>query len=164
MSLLIVLLACSTPRWTEEGALAPHRAAIDTNGDGRVTADEYDRVRWQGPPFSSADGDGDGDLSAAELLTLFRAQSATRFDGAPPEEDARPGTTAGELPPALQDAREAEEGGAAEGSQVESAQTNELLTRSKLALAKECISAACDDARDLREPIDHVSGRHLQCL
>lgn len=123
MSVLLLLLACATPRWTEEGALAPHRATLDRDGDGRVTADEYDRVRWQGPPFSSADADGDGDLSTAELLTLFRAQSATRFDGAPPEEDARPGTTAGELPPAMQHQREVEEWGAA------SAPTDGAVTR-----------------------------------
>ena len=82
---LALLLGCQpavTPaRWTAESALAPHRARLDTDHDGRVSAAEYDRTLWNGPPFPSVDRDGDGDLSAAELAALVQAESPTSFDG-----------------------------------------------------------------------------------
>ncbi len=78
--MILLLLACHTPTWTDEGALQPHRARLDRDHDGRVTQAEYDRAAWNGPPFASADADADGDLSSAELLRLVRAQSATAFD------------------------------------------------------------------------------------
>ena len=78
--MILLLLACHTPTWTDEGALAPHRARLDRDHDGRVTQGEYDRAAWNGPPFASADADADSDLSSAELLRLVRAQSATAFD------------------------------------------------------------------------------------
>lgn len=82
--IVALLLACSPPpppAWTEVGALAGAHARLDTNGDGRVTKPEWDDRVWNGPRFWSADGDGNGDVSAAELLLLARLQDATRFDG-----------------------------------------------------------------------------------
>lgn len=80
------LTACATaPAWTDTGAVAPLLHTLDRDGDGRVDHAEYDRVRWSGPPFPSADVDGDGALDAGELLRLFRGQSPTAFDGAAPE-------------------------------------------------------------------------------
>ncbi|MES2645067.1 MAG: hypothetical protein V4850_36610, partial [Myxococcota bacterium] len=84
---LLLLLACGreaapwTPSWTPEGALAPHLARLDTDGDGRVTEAEYTRTRREGPPFATADRSGDGALAADELVWLVRAQSPTTFDG-----------------------------------------------------------------------------------
>ncbi len=73
------------PPWTELGALAGHHRTLDTDGDGRITKEEWDPSVWNGPGFWSADVDGDGDVSAAELLVLVRAQPAGTFDapGAP---------------------------------------------------------------------------------
>ena len=82
---LLWLLACGSPRWTEERALEPHLAALDGDQDGRAGEAEYRRARWEGPPFASADQDGDGALSAGELLSLFRLQSPTDFDGGDPQ-------------------------------------------------------------------------------
>lgn len=92
--ILVLLLAASAPRWTEADALAPHRARLDADGDGRVARAEYDRVAWSAPPFAAVDLDGDGDLSVAELLVLTRAQDPTRF--VPPVEpvDAPAGAAA----------------------------------------------------------------------
>ena len=81
--MLVWMFACAPPpSWTEAGALAGHRAWLDTNHDGRVDAGEYEGHLWNGPPMGSADLDGDGDLSAAELSALVVAQSPTHFDGA----------------------------------------------------------------------------------
>lgn len=100
---LFLLLGCAPPRWTPESALAPHRAALDADRNGVVDAAEFERPRWEGPPFASADADGDGDLSTAELLALFRAQSPTGFDGGTPPEDARPGGQPWQVPTREQD-------------------------------------------------------------
>lgn len=79
------VVSCSSARaptrWTEASALAGHHTRFDLDRDGRFAAAEYDRTLWNGPPFPSADTNGDGDLSAAELATLVRAQSPTSFDG-----------------------------------------------------------------------------------
>jgi hypothetical protein len=83
--------------------LAVHRATLDHDGDGRVGSAEYARTRWQGPSFAGADRDGDGDLSAAELLVLFRAQSPTTFDGQAVADEERPKREALALPAAQQD-------------------------------------------------------------
>ena len=77
---MIFLLACHAG-WTDAAALAAHRARLDQNQDGRITEEEYKKTLWNGPPFASADGDGDGDLSVAEWLNLVRFQSAASFDG-----------------------------------------------------------------------------------
>ena len=61
--------------------MSGHLPRFDLDKDGRFGAEEYDQVRWNGPPFPSADTDGDGDLSATELATLVRAQSPMSFDG-----------------------------------------------------------------------------------
>jgi hypothetical protein len=102
MLLVLWITGCEQPQWTAEGALAVHRAALDTDRDGRVSAAEYDRTRWQGPPFASADADNDGDLSASELLVLFQSQSPTSFDGATAPESARLGGQSWSLAPRQQ--------------------------------------------------------------
>lgn len=84
--MLVWLLACgggggAEAPWTPESALAPHLARLDTDADGRVTDTEYTRTRRDGPPFATADQDGDGALGAGELVWLVRAQSPTTFDG-----------------------------------------------------------------------------------
>lgn len=78
--MILLLLACNSAGWTEDTVMTPHRARFDDDGDGRVTAPEYEARRWNGPPFATADRDGDGDLSPAELAWLVRAQSPTSFD------------------------------------------------------------------------------------
>lgn len=102
-----LLLACSTLDWTPAGAVAPHRVALDDDGDGRVTAAEYDRRRWEGPGFAGADGDGDGDLGVDELLALVRNQSATAFDGVAVTDASRPTRAPWSLPTAERDTWEA---------------------------------------------------------
>jgi hypothetical protein len=79
--MILLLLACQTPVWTETAAMAGHRARLDQDQDGRVEAAEYDKTVWNGPPFASADRDLDGDLSPAELATLVQSQSPSSFDG-----------------------------------------------------------------------------------
>jgi hypothetical protein len=100
--MIALLLACATGPWTEEAALAPHRDRLDADHDGRVSAAEYDRHRWNGPPFATADTDADGDLSAAELTTLVRAQSPTTFDAPLPQPAVAQGQVASSLPSAAE--------------------------------------------------------------
>lgn len=91
---MILLLACAiggAPTWTPENVLAPHRARLDTNHDGRVTAEEYARVAWSAPPFATVDVDRDGDLSVAELQRLIESQNPNRFDAPAAPVDAGPG-------------------------------------------------------------------------
>lgn len=96
--MILLLLACATPRWTAEGAMGAHLAALDADKDGRVDAAEYGRARWAGPEFAQVDGDGDGAMSAVELLDLYDAQSPTAFDGGAPQEPARMGAQAWAMP------------------------------------------------------------------
>ncbi|MFZ5482556.1 MAG: hypothetical protein ACOZNI_37685 [Myxococcota bacterium] len=89
------LLACGEAGpWSREAALAPAVARLDRDGDGRVVAAEYERVRLAGPPFSEADADGDGALDLDELDALRAAQDPVTFTpmlaGAPPAPVARP--------------------------------------------------------------------------
>lgn len=70
-----------TGGWSPDGAMEAHRQRLDRNHDGVVDANEYEAVRWAGPPFATADSDGDGQLSNGELARLVRGQSATAFDG-----------------------------------------------------------------------------------
>ncbi len=94
LAFLTLTVACAPAaptRWTEADALAPHRLRLDLNHDGRVTKDEYERTLWRGPDFASADLDGDGDLSAPELVHLVQVQSSTAFDGPPAAEPAPSG-------------------------------------------------------------------------
>jgi hypothetical protein len=78
---ILTTTACGGPEWSDERVFAPHVAVLDSNGDGRVTASEYDRTLWNGPPFATADQDHDGQLSPTELAWLTRHQSPTHFDG-----------------------------------------------------------------------------------
>lgn len=98
----LLLLACQSPSWTAESALAPHRTRMDDNADGRVDAGEYDRRLWNGPPFATADRNGDANVSNEELEFLIRGQSPNAFDASPvggPIRRAGAGVT---LPPAAQ--------------------------------------------------------------
>ncbi|MSP54088.1 MAG: hypothetical protein EXR69_00540 [Myxococcales bacterium] len=68
---MLVLLACArAPVWTSERAIAPARAALDLDADGRVTAAEYGRVAFSAPDYAVVDLDHDGDLSVSELDEL----------------------------------------------------------------------------------------------
>lgn len=87
MAAVAVLLStgCTDgPTWTDASALEGHRLSLDANGDGQFSRSEYEAVRWNGPPFATADVDGDGFLSAEELARLVRGQSARHFDGTAP--------------------------------------------------------------------------------
>lgn len=94
-----MLIGCEARTWTVEAALAPHRGRLDDSADGRVDAVEYDRRLWNGPPFATADADGDGDLSALELATLVRTQSSTSFDAPVAAAPIRRGGAGVTLPP-----------------------------------------------------------------
>jgi hypothetical protein len=76
---ITLVLACSDG-WTTGAALAPSLARVDRDGDGAVTGDEYDAVRYAGPPFPQADLDGNGRLDLPELEALLRGQDALTFD------------------------------------------------------------------------------------
>lgn len=81
--MILLALACRVPpTWTDDNALASHRARMDRDHDGRVDAAEYSAVTWSGPPFASVDANRNGDLETRELVTLFLTQSPTRFDDA----------------------------------------------------------------------------------
>ncbi len=81
-ALSLGLGGCGAPRWTAEGAAARQLGLLDGDLDGRVSSAEYRAHRYTGPPFGTADQDGDGALSAPELLRLGRGQDGLRFDGA----------------------------------------------------------------------------------
>ena len=96
---LLVGAGCADgPTWTDATALEGHRQALDANGDGRFSRPEYEAVRWNGPPFATADVDGDGELSAVELARLVRGQSARHFDGTDPPSVKPAQGEAGALP------------------------------------------------------------------
>ena len=84
--MIALLLACHTaePRFSEAGALAPTIAATDADGDGALTAAEYERLSYAAVPFDQADADGDGSLEADELAALIRRQDPQTFDNGPP--------------------------------------------------------------------------------
>lgn len=73
---MMALLACAQ-EWSPEAAMRPTLEQLDRSGDGRVTAEEYERVAWRAPPFPGADEA----LSAAELVALQDAQDPLTFDG-----------------------------------------------------------------------------------
>lgn len=75
---ILALFACSSPRWTEVGAVAPTLARIDADGDREVSEAEYAAVDLYRAPFSQADGDGDGTLSNEELLAVVLASDPSR--------------------------------------------------------------------------------------
>lgn len=77
-----LFVACTAERWAAEGAAQRQLVLFDADRDGRVVAEEYLAHRYAGPPFGAADQDGDGALSAAELLRLGRGQDGRSFDGA----------------------------------------------------------------------------------
>lgn len=94
MSLLALLLAAAfAPASAADGAGTPavdstgsYLQRMDSDGDGRVSVDEYQA--WMGYAFSRMDADGDGVLSAQELpggrgrpitLAAHREQIAQRF-------------------------------------------------------------------------------------
>ncbi len=86
--MILWLFGCATPKppeWTDAAITAGVRAELDTDKNGRIEATEYEATRWNGAPFGSADTDGDGALSTAELTVLLTAQSASAFDGGMPE-------------------------------------------------------------------------------
>ena len=88
--MILLLLACATPRWTLDGTVAPARARLDSNHDGRVDSAEYARVAFAAPPFDTVDVDHDGDLSTAELRTFVYATDPATFLAAGPERPPDP--------------------------------------------------------------------------
>lgn len=66
-------------RWAPEVVLAPTLARMDADHDGRVSTDEYERVRFHAPAFDAVDTDDDGTLSHAEVLDLIQTQSPSDF-------------------------------------------------------------------------------------
>jgi len=73
--MLALLLSCSPA----PDPLAGARAALDSDGDGRVGPQEYRRAALRGPRFSEVDLDGDGDLGPRELSALVRSQDPMRY-------------------------------------------------------------------------------------
>ncbi len=69
--------------WSYRGALAPSLAAMDADGDGRVSAAEYSALALAGPPFTAVDIDRDGAIAPEEFEELVFGQDPLRFDGAP---------------------------------------------------------------------------------
>lgn len=74
--MLLVLIAC-TPE-PPDVAHPGVRAAMDRNGDGTVSADEY--RPGPGPAFPKVDKDGDGALEGKEIEALVLATDPDDFD------------------------------------------------------------------------------------
>lgn len=77
--MILLLLACAPDGWSRAEALAPALRRMDTDGDGRVTAAEYEPVSWSGPPFAEVDADHDGAMGLAELQGLVRTVDPVTF-------------------------------------------------------------------------------------
>ncbi len=88
MIALLVLLGGCAPAWTEEGAVAPTLAHVDADQDGKVSAKEYEAVRFRGPPFAEVDADGNGAISRAELLALVLDKDPTALQPTRPSKSA----------------------------------------------------------------------------
>lgn len=70
MMTFLWFVACASPHLTEEGAVAPTLARLDSDASGTVTEAEYVAVLFNGVPFGAVDKNLDGALSAQELLDL----------------------------------------------------------------------------------------------
>ncbi len=68
-------------QWSDAAVMEPHLQMLDRDRSGSVDAAEYERARWNGPPFATADRDRSGTLDADELARLVRGQSPSGFDG-----------------------------------------------------------------------------------
>jgi hypothetical protein len=136
MTIFLSLLACapSSP-WSTVDVMAPHRARLDTDGDGRVAEDEYTRTLWKGPAFAAVDTDRDGDLSTTELLVVFYGQPATDFDGRQ-EADALPGRPMPELAAGQRDVWE-----------VLTLMGDALVASGEMGLDRRAVSAAVSSGR-----------------
>ena len=62
---LLFLLCASLPAIAQVQDTNAYLQRMDSDGDGRVSRDEY--LAWMGYAFEKMDRDGDGVLSAAEL-------------------------------------------------------------------------------------------------
>ena len=98
MMLLWFCLGCTES--THPEAFAGVLKRLDRNGDGRVTEAEY--IAPKGPPFATADQDGDGNLSAAEVETMM-----IRTDPAIPLRQSLPPPPRDAIPPPQRELREA---------------------------------------------------------
>ena len=58
------------------GPMGPDFATLDTDGDGRITAQEV--TVWRTAQFSAADANGDGKLDAQEVTVWMEARRAER--------------------------------------------------------------------------------------
>jgi hypothetical protein len=122
MSPLLLLFACTSAptgstgaTFTDDSVLAPALARLDTDADGKVTAEEYARVAFKGPTFVEIDVDKDGAVSLAELRTIVFAQDPEKYfpERKHPMRGAKDGRTAAAGMPG---AGAAGAGGAGEGA------------------------------------------------
>jgi hypothetical protein len=81
LMMTLLLASCGGSQTAAERArVASFLAALDRAGDGQVDRADYRRVAYAAPPFAEVDLDGDGNLDAAELVTLLRGQDPMDFD------------------------------------------------------------------------------------
>ena len=77
----LLLLAChQEPDPAAVRVFGPWLQQLDRDGDGRVTARDYDEVAFSAPSFTEVDENGDGELDAAELTHLVLSQDPTTFE------------------------------------------------------------------------------------
>ena len=81
--LLATIPACwlALDRWTYSRAMEPARAALDRDGDGRVSDRELTRSSPVAVNYLKIDADGDRDLAPSELLDLLLHSDPNNFAG-----------------------------------------------------------------------------------
>jgi len=80
LSWLLISACGSGLTRAEHSKVAPFLEALDSDGDGRVDAKEYDGVAYKAPSFEQADADSDGFLGPSELVGMLRGQDPMTFD------------------------------------------------------------------------------------
>ncbi|MFZ5479385.1 MAG: hypothetical protein ACOZNI_21655 [Myxococcota bacterium] len=98
MTLALLLVGCGEPRWSVTAALEPGFARMDTDGDGRVRAAEYERLDWEMPPFKEADADGDGLFELEEMVALIGKTDPQSVANTVKQQPTRPTRAPHEVP------------------------------------------------------------------